>query len=80
MNEILYNPIDQIRVIFNRMPAAGLKVNTPMCIFLLKDIPHPRYAITQEVIKPDQNKVQEIIDIERPSTITEAQGIIGMVH
>ena len=34
----------------------------------------------QEGIKPYPKKVQVIMDIRRPTTMTEARALIGMVH
>ena len=62
-----------------RLCDACLKVNAPKFSFGLKKIPYLGYAITREGIKPDPKKVQEIMDIVRPSTTTEARAIIVMV-
>ena len=43
-----YQHIDQIRVIFARICAIGLKANAPKCIVGLKEIPFLGYIITQE--------------------------------
>ena len=57
------NHIEQLIIIFGRLCAAGLKVNSPKCSFGLKDIPYLGYVITREGIKSDPNKVQGILDI-----------------
>ena len=72
--------IEQLRIMFSRLRAAGLKVNAPKCIFGLKDIPYLGYVITRGGIKPDPKEVQGIMDIRRPATTTEAQAPIGMVQ
>ena len=72
--------IEQLRIIFGRLRAAGLKVITPKCSFGLKDISYLCYVITREGIKPDQKKVQDIMDIGQPETNTEAIAPICMVQ
>ena len=62
------NHIDQLRIIFGRFHAAGLKVNSPKCSFWLNYIPYLGYVITRESIKPDPKKVQRIMNIGLPST------------
>ena len=57
-------------MIFGRFCTVGLKVNVPKLSFGLKEIPELGYAITREGIKPDPNKVQGIVDLGLPSTIT----------
>ena len=74
------NHIEQLRMIFFRLRATGLKVNAPKCSFGLKDIPYLGYVTTREVIKPDPKKVQGIMDIGRPSITTEARSLMGMVQ
>ena len=64
--------IDQLRIVFGRLRAEGLKVNAHKCIFGLKDVPYLGYVITREGIKPDQKKVKGIMYPGQPSTTTEA--------
>ena len=77
-NEILSKHIEKLRIFFGRLRTAGLNINAPKCILRLKDIPYLCYVITREVIKPDQNKLQGVMYIWRPTTTTEAQSLIGM--
>ena len=72
--------MDQHRIIFVRLRAAGLKVNAPKCSFGLKEIPYLGYVITREGIKSEPKKVQGIVDLGRTSTTTEARALIGMVQ
>ena len=51
------NHIYQLRILFDRLRAAGLKVNAPRCSFGLKEIPYLGYVITREGIKPYPKKV-----------------------
>ena len=41
------NHIEQLRIIFGRLHAAGLKFNAPKCSFWLKEIPYLGYVITR---------------------------------
>ena len=80
IKNIFEKHIDQLKIIFGRLRAAGLKVNAPKFSFGLKEIPYLGYVITREVIKPDPKKFQGIMDLRRPSTTTEERAIIGMVQ
>ena len=71
---------EQLSIIFGKLRAVGLKVNAPKCSFGLKEIPFLNYVITREIVTPDAKKVQGIMDIGRPITMTEYRAIIGMVH
>ena len=70
----------QLRIILIRLRAAGLKVNAPNCSLGLKDILYLGYVITREGIKPDPKKLQGIMNLRRPYTITEVQALISMVQ
>ena len=63
--------IEQLRIIFGRLRDSGLKSNAPRFSFGLKGITYLGYLITREGIKHDPNKVQGIMDIGRPTTMTE---------
>ena len=55
------NHIEQLRIIFGRLHASGLKFIAPKFSFWLKDIPSLGYFITQKNIKPDLKTLQGII-------------------
>ena len=74
------NHIEKLIMIFGRLCAAGLKVNTPKCSFGLKEITYLGYVMTREVVEPDSKKVQGIMDTRRLATTTEAPALIGMVQ
>ena len=69
LNQVCFiNNVEQLRMIFVRLRAAGLKFNSPKCSFWLKEIPYLGYVITREGIKPNLKKVQGIMDIGQPVT------------
>ena len=80
IKEIFYNHMDQVKVVFSRLCAAGLKFNAPKCSFWLKGIPYLGYVITRDGIKHYPNKLQGIVDLGRPTTITEALELVGMIQ
>ena len=45
-----YQDIDQLRIIFARLRSTGIKLNTPKCIFVLKEISYPGCIIPWEGI------------------------------
>ena len=68
--------LEQLRTIFRRFRAAGLKVNASKCSFGLKEIPYLGYIITQQGVKPDPKKIQGIMDLKRPQTVKEVKSLI----
>ena len=55
--------IEQLRIKFGILRAAGLKVNATKRSFGLKEIPYLGCVIIRENIKPDPKKVQGIMDL-----------------
>ena len=80
IKESFSNHIEQLRIIFGRLRAAGVKLNDTKCIFGLKDITYLGYVITRKGIKPDPNKVQGIMDLGQPTKTNELQVIILMLQ
>ena len=62
------------------MRNTGLQSNATKYSLGLKEITYLCCVITKEGIKPNQMKVQGIMDLEQPTTTTEARALIGMVH
>ena len=72
--------IEQLRMMFLRLCATGLKINAPKYSSGLKEIPYLGYVITMEGIKHDLKKVKGIMDIGRSSNTISARALKGMVQ
>ena len=72
--------LQQLRQCFERFRAAGLKVNMKKCSFGLTEVKYLGYIITRDGIKADPSKIEAILKIEKPRTITEMKSLIGMVQ
>ena len=55
-------------------------MNAEKCRFLLNEIDYLGYIITPEGAKPNPKKIKAIQALERPTTLTEVQRLIGMVQ
>ena len=80
IKEGFYKHIYQLIVIFDRLHNTGLKFDALKCSYGLKDITYLGYVITWYGIKHDLKKVQGIMDLDRPTTTTEARALIVMVQ
>ena len=80
IKDLFKNYIDQLRIIFCRLSAAGLKVNNLKCSFGLKNIPYLSYAITREDINTEPKELQGIMDLGQTDTTIKAQALICMAH
>ena len=72
--------LQQLRLCFEKLREAGLKVNIKKCNFGVTEVKYLGYIITREGIKPDPKKIQAIVDLARPTTVTDMKGFLGMVQ
>ena len=80
IKDCFMNHIEQLRIIFRRFCASGLKANATKCGFGLKEISQLGHLIKREGIKTDTRKLKGNMDLGQPTTTTEAQSLIGMVQ
>ena len=62
----------------NRLRQKGLKVNVAKSTFLATQIEYLGYLITRDGIKPLEQKVQAILQLEKPTTLRELRRMLGM--
>jgi len=72
--------IEQLRKCFDKFREAGLKCNINKCSFGLTEVKYLGFIITRNGIKADPKKVEAILKIEKPKTVTKMKSLIGMVQ
>ena len=72
--------INQLRQVFRRLQAAGLKVNAKKCSFSKEELEYLGYWITRDTIQPMPNKVEAILKLQPPTNRTELRHFIGLVN
>ena len=77
---LIENHIEQLRIIFGILRAAGLKFYARKCSLWLNYIPYLGYVMKWEGIKLYPVKVQGVMDLGKPTTTTESRVLIGMVQ
>ena len=66
--------------VFNRLRAAGLKVNAKKSFLGAHDLEYLGYKITRTGIAPITTKVKAIQAIKKPKTRKQLRGFIGMIN
>ena len=67
-----------IREVLVRLRNAGLTANTSKCRFLLKKMKILGHLIQDGLLRPDQDKVEAINQIEKLNTKTEVKAFLGL--
>ena len=72
--------LDKLELVLNRLSEAGLKINAVKSFFARTNLEYLGYNISREGIRPSQNKVQAILQIQPPKTRKQLRRFIGMVN
>ena len=70
--------LKHLRIIFNILRKAKLKLKGKKCQFFLKEVTFLGHVITQEGIKPDPGKIEKIMNFKTPTTVKQTQSFLGL--
>jgi hypothetical protein len=76
----LDNHLAKLEAVFIRLRDAGLKVNAAKSFFCTGETEYLCYILTRGGIKPQEKKLQAILAINPPNTVTELRRFLGMVQ
>ncbi len=76
----LENHLEKLEVVLWQLCDAGLKVNAAKSTFCALEIEYLGYVLTRDGIKPQSNKVQEILAIKLPIGVRQLRHFLGMVQ
>ena len=76
----LKDHLAKLRLVFDKLQGAGLKVNADKSNFCATETEYLGYILTRDGIKPQANKVQAILALEPPSNVKELRRFLGMVQ
>nr|CAD2122664.1 unnamed protein product [Meloidogyne enterolobii] len=71
--------ISHLKIIFERIREAGLKLKIKKCCFLAKELPFLGHILTQEGIKKDIDRVKPILEFPIPTTQKKLQSFLGFM-
>ena len=72
--------LNKLEIILKCLYSASLKCNVSKLGFCTDKIEYLEFYITQDRIKPINDKVQVILDLESPKNIKEVQYVLSMVQ
>jgi hypothetical protein len=72
--------LEKLEVVFIRLQDAGLKVNAAKSFFCTAGTEYLGYILSRGGVKPQEKKVQAILAINPPNTVTELRRFLGMVQ
>lgn len=71
---------EHLRIVFERLRKAHLRLNASKCVFAVEELEFLGYLINSKGICPTRSRVEHIINIPKPVTVTELRRFMGMVN
>ena len=65
---------------FKRLRESGLTLNRNKCVYNQVELAFFGYIFSADGMSPDPSKVQEIINLATPSTVSEVRSLLGMAN
>ncbi|KAG8181223.1 hypothetical protein JTE90_002905 [Oedothorax gibbosus] len=66
--------------LFQRLADYGIRINIDKCIFGAKELPFLGYAVNADGIKPLPERVEPILQFEKPVTIKQLRRFLGLLN
>ena len=77
-SETFEEHLHHLRLVFNKIKAAGLKLNKEKCNFTRNTLPFLGHIISTEGIAPDPSTIQRIQDFPQPRNVTQLRSFLGL--
>jgi len=69
-----------VREVLRRLQKNGLAVSPEKCVWKTQEVEFLGYIIGQEGIKMSQEKVEAVLNWQRPNSLTEVQSFLGFAN
>jgi len=69
---------NHVQQVFNRLKEAGLKIKPEKCTFVESEVSYLGHIVGRNGIKPDQRKIQTMIDLPTPKNPKEVRMALGL--
>ena len=70
--------LEHLRIIFQRLKAAGLKLKSSKCDFMKRQIHYLGHLISEEGIQPLPEKLESITNMPAPKNVREIKQFLGL--
>ena len=69
---------NHVQQVFARLKEAGLKIKPEKCTFVVNEVSYLGHIVGSNGIKPDQKKIQTMIDLPTPRNLKEVRMALGL--
>ena len=71
--------IHRLKVVFEKLRAAGLKIKPSKCDFFKKEIKYFGHVVSEKGVSTDPGKIKAVTEWPQPTTVTEVRSFLGFV-
>lgn len=75
----LHEHVEKLRAVFDRFRETNLKVQLDKSHFLRKEVLYLGHTITSEGLKPNDDKINAVLNYPIPKTTTEIKSFLGLI-
>lgn len=79
-NDTFEDHLRCLREVAKRLKAANLSINVEKSKFCVPELPYLGFILSKEGVRPNPDKVEAIINFERPSSVRSLRRFLGMVN
>ena len=72
--------LSKVGTVLQRLSSAGLKVHRKKSIFGNSSVDYLGYVITREGLRPQQKRIQAILDLAVPKTVKGVRSVLGILN
>jgi len=69
-----------LRLVFEKLQAAGIQVNAAKCNFGMREVNFLGYTVSEHGIRPTKDKVTAILQYKKPQCIQELRKFLGILN
>ena len=77
-SDTIHEHMIRLRIIFERIREAGLKLSPDKCTFLQKKVRYLGYEISEKGTHTDPSKIEKIVSWPIPKTVEELRSFLGL--
>lgn len=70
----------KLKQVMNRIEELNLKINKSKSVFGVTEVSFLGHVVSTKGIKPTHDKVQAILDLQPPKSLTELKSLLGMIN
>lgn len=71
--------INKLRIVFDRLRTTNMKIQLDKSEFLRKEVLYLGHTITKDGLKPNDDKINAVLNYPLPKTTTEIKSFLGLV-